>query len=84
MAELLECLRFDLANALTGYAKFFSDFFKGMIGCAADAETHAQDALLSRCQIGQCFANNPLQSASLGRRVRIDSIGRIDQISLIA
>jgi hypothetical protein len=49
MAELLECLRFNLTNALAGHAEFFSDFFKGMIGCAADAETHAQDALLPRC-----------------------------------
>ena len=49
MAELLKCLRFNLTNALAGHAEFFSDFFKGMIGCAADAETHAQDALLPRC-----------------------------------
>ena len=37
MAKLLECLRFNLTNALAGHAEFFSDFFKGMIGCAADA-----------------------------------------------
>ena len=81
MAELFECFRFDLTNALAGHAEFFSDFFKGMIGCAADTETHAQDALLPRCEMSKCFANNPLQSAGLGRRVRIDSIGRLDQIS---
>jgi hypothetical protein len=43
MAEILECLSFDLANSLTGHTEFFSDFSRVYRLCC-HAETHAQDS----------------------------------------
>ncbi len=55
MAQLLKRLGFNLTNALASHAKLFSDLLKCVICCAANAETHAQDALLTRRQLTERF-----------------------------
>ena len=80
VTKLLECLRFDLTNPFAGHAEFLADLFEGMIGCTADTETHAQDALLPRCEIGERFTNNLLQSAGLRCHLRINGVERLDQV----
>src|SRR5437764_951708 len=51
--ELPERLRLDLAYALAGDRELLTDLFQGVVGVHADAEAHAQDALLARGQRGQ-------------------------------
>ena len=48
VAQLAECFRLDLADALARHGERLSDLFEGMIDTFADAEPHAQDALLAR------------------------------------
>ena len=42
MAELAQCFRFYLANALTGDVELLSDLLEGVVGIHLDAEAHAQ------------------------------------------
>ena len=48
--ELAQRLGLDLADALAGHRELLPDLFEGVIGVHADAEAHAQDALLARRQ----------------------------------
>jgi hypothetical protein len=40
MSQFPECLRFDLANPLTGNGKILPDFLQGMIGLFSYSKTH--------------------------------------------
>src|SRR5918994_3866215 len=51
--ELAQRLGFDLANALARHRELLADLFQGVIGVHADAEAHAQHALLARRQRGE-------------------------------
>src|SRR5215210_764720 len=51
--QLAQCLRLDLADALARYRELLPDLFERVVGVHADAEAHAQDALLARRQRGQ-------------------------------
>src|SRR5436190_15304021 len=53
MLQLPERLGLDLAYALAGNRELLADFFQRVVGVHADAEAHAQDALLARGQRGQ-------------------------------
>src|SRR5579863_5779321 len=46
--ELAQGLGLDLADALAGDGELLTDLFQGVVGVHADAEAHAQDALLAR------------------------------------
>src|SRR5215211_6156739 len=48
--ELAQRLGLDLANALAGHRELLADFFQRVVGVHADAEAHAQHALLARRQ----------------------------------
>src|SRR5579864_1336823 len=50
MLELTQSLRLDLPDTLTGDAELLSDFFQRVISVHADAEAHAQHALLARSE----------------------------------
>ena len=61
MLQLPERLRFDLPDAFARYAELLADFFQRVVGVHADAEAHAQYALLTwrqrskhpRCRLAQ-------------------------------
>src|SRR5215216_1987500 len=46
--ELAQCLGLDLADTLAGHRELLADFFQRVVGVHADAEAHAQHALLAR------------------------------------
>src|SRR5690242_9669991 len=50
MLQFPERLRLDLPDALAGDRKLLADFLQRVVGVHADAETHAQHALLARRQ----------------------------------
>src|SRR3982751_2790249 len=51
--ELAQRLRLDLADTLARHAELLADFLERMIGVHADAEAHAQHALLAGGQAGK-------------------------------
>src|SRR5215208_919405 len=51
--QLAERLCLDLTDALAGHRELLPDLFERVVGIRADAEAHAQDALLARSQRGQ-------------------------------
>ena len=51
--ELPERLGLDLPDALAGDRELLTDLFQSVVGVHADAEAHAQHALLARRQRGQ-------------------------------
>jgi hypothetical protein len=50
MLQLAQRLGLDLADALAGHRELLADFLQRVIGVHADAEAHAQHALLARRQ----------------------------------
>src|SRR3954470_24726554 len=60
MLELAQRLGLDLADTLARHRELLADLFQRVVGVHADAEAHAQDALLARGQrredAGRCFA----------------------------
>src|SRR6516165_7673394 len=79
-AQLLERLRLDLTNALTRHAEGLADLLERVLACAAEAEAHAQDALLARRQIGERLGDKLAEFAGRGRGERVVLIGRFDEI----
>src|SRR5262249_55967023 len=53
MLQLTERLRLDLADALAGDRELLADFFQRVVGVHADAEAHAEHALLAGGQACQ-------------------------------
>ena len=47
MAELAQCLGFDLADALTGYAEVFADFFECAAASVFESEAELKDSRLA-------------------------------------
>src|SRR5947208_16843327 len=47
--ELAQRLGLDLADALARHRELLADLFQRVVGVHADAEAHAQHALLARC-----------------------------------
>src|SRR5690606_23659981 len=43
VAQLAQCLRFDLADTLAGDIELLADFLEGVVGVHVDTEAHAQD-----------------------------------------
>ena len=50
MLQLAQRLGLDLTDALPGDRELLADFFQRVVGVHADAEAHAQHALLARGQ----------------------------------
>src|SRR5215210_3504054 len=68
MLQLAQGLRLDLADALAGHRELLADLLEGVVGVHADAEAHAQHALLARGQ--RCEnARRGLTKIALDRRV---------------
>ena len=53
MPKFSQCFRFDLANSLSRYIELFANFLERMVGVHVDAETHAQNFGLSRCEAAE-------------------------------
>src|SRR6185437_2832995 len=68
MLELPQRFGLDLANALARHRELLTDLFEGVVGVHADAEAHAQDALLARGERGK-DAGRRLAQISLDSRV---------------
>ena len=72
MLELAQRLGFDLADALAGDRELLADLFERVVGVHADAEAHAQHALLARRQrreharrrLAQIRSGSPRRSAA--------------------
>ena len=53
VAQAAEGFAFDLADALPGQAKFFADFFQGILLAIFQAKAQPQDAGLTRGEGGE-------------------------------
>src|ERR1700676_2449034 len=74
----------DLADALAGHRELLADLFERVVGVHADAETHAQDALLARGQRGE-DARRRLAQIGLDRRIeRQYRVLVLDEIAEVA
>src|SRR6476660_1345969 len=68
MLQLPERLRLDLADALARHRELLADLLEGVVGVHADAEAHAQHALLTRRE--RCkHTRRGLAQVRLDRRV---------------
>src|SRR5947199_10662885 len=81
MLELAQRLRLDLADALAGHRELLADLFQGVVGVHADAEAHAQHALLARRQRSQ-HPRRGLAEVRLDRRVdRQNGVLVLDEVA---
>ena len=81
MLELAQRLGLDLADALARHRELLADLFQRVVGVHADAEAHAQHALLARRERGQ-HARRGLAQVRLDRRVdRQDRVLVLDEIA---
>ena len=68
MLELAQSLRLDLTDTFARDRELLADFFQRVVGVHADAEAHAQHALLARRERSQ-HARRGLAQVRLDRRV---------------
>src|SRR5436190_10248400 len=81
MLELAQRLGLDLADALTRDRELLADLFQRVVGVHADAEAHAENALLARCD-GSEHACGGLAQIGLNRGVdRQDRVLVLDEIA---
>jgi len=79
--QLAQRLRLDLADTLAGHGELLADLLEGVVGVHADAEAHAQHALLARRERGE-DAGRRLAQVRLDRRVdRQDRVLVLDEIA---
>src|SRR6516162_6483846 len=81
VAQLRERLCLDLPNALARDAELLADLGQRAVIGVADAEAQAQDMLLTRRELGERLGHGGLQRARFRGRVRIDRVGRLDQVA---
>src|ERR1700746_135798 len=82
--ELAQGLGLDLPYALAGDRELLADLFERMVGVHADAEAHAQHALLARRERGE-HASRGLAQVRLDRRVdRQDRVLVLDEVAEVA
>src|SRR5262249_26325836 len=81
VAKLLQRLGLDLTDALAGHAEGAADLLERVLVHAAETEAHAQDALLARGEPGERLGEMLPERALLRRLVRIDAVGRLDQLA---
>src|SRR6476469_27627 len=81
MLQLPQRLGLDLADAFAGHRELLADFFQRVIGVHADAEAHAQYALLARREARE-HARRGLAQVRLDRGVdREDGVLVLDEIA---
>ena len=81
MLQFPQRLRLDLADAFARHRELLADFLQRVVGVHADAEAHAQHALLARRQRGQ-HARRRLAQVRLDRRIdRQNRVLVLDEIA---
>ena len=81
MLQLAQRLCLDLADAFARHRELLADLFERVVGVHADAEAHAQHALLARRERGE-HARRGLAQVRLDRRVdRQDRVLVLDEIA---
>src|SRR5213593_3167523 len=81
MLELAKRLGLDLADALARHRELLADLFQRVVGVHADAEAHAKNALLARCD-GSEHAGGGLAQIGLNRGVdRQDRVLVLDEVA---
>ena len=84
MLQLPERLGLDLADALAGDAELLAHFLQRMVGVHANAEAHAQHALLAGSEARQDAGDGFLE-VRLDRRVdRDDRVLVLDEVAQVA
>src|SRR5262245_50766704 len=68
MLELAQSLRLDLSYSFAGDRALLAHFLERMVGVHADAEAHAQHALLARREAGE-HTRGGLAQIRLDRRI---------------
>src|SRR5215831_11383655 len=81
VTQLLQRLGLDLADALPGHPEHLSYLFERMLRRSPDAEAQNQDALFARRQLAESASHDPLERTCLRGRMRIDRIGRLDEVA---
>src|SRR5690606_19532207 len=82
--QLAERLRLDLTDAFAGHAELLADFLERMVGVHADAEAHAENALLARGERRQ-YARHRFLEVRLHRGVDRDHrVLVLDEIAEVA
>src|SRR5476651_1637078 len=66
VAQLAQCLGFDLTDPLTGHVKLLTDFLKGVVGIHVDAKTHAQYLGFTGSEAGQYVASRFFKALNSG------------------
>src|SRR6476661_9992578 len=79
MAQLLQCLRFDLANTFAGQSERLAYLAERVVG-HSDPKPHPQNALLAGRQLGQDLRHAVSKRSSLRRGMRTDRVRRLDEI----
>src|SRR5690242_3822530 len=79
--QLAQRLGLDLADALAGHRELLADLFQGVVGVHADAEAHAQHALLARGERGQHPRRGLAQVGGDRRLVGQDGVLVLDEIA---
>ena len=80
VAQLLQCLHFDLADAFAGHPDRLADLFQRVVG-HSDSEPHPQNALLTWREPRERLGHAVSERGGLGRRVRIVRVRRLEQIA---
>src|SRR5581483_12333220 len=79
--ELAQRLGLDLPDTFASHGELLPDFLECVVGIHADAESHAQDALLARRQRGQ-YARRAFAQIALDRRLeRDDRVLVLDEVA---
>src|SRR5881628_2970735 len=81
MLQLAQGLRLDLADALAGDRELLADLFEGVVGVHADAEAHAQHALLARGEGGEDAGRGFAQVRLDGGVDRQDGVLVLDEVA---
>src|SRR6185437_10763897 len=84
MLELAERLRLDLADALAGDRELLADLFQRVVGVHADAEAHAQHALLAGGERSQDAGRGLAQIGLDGGIERQDGVLVLDEVAEMA
>src|SRR5471032_638956 len=81
--QLAQCLGLDLADTFAGYRELLADLFERVVGVHADAEAHAQHALLARRK--SCKnARRALAKVALDRGLeRDDGVRILDEVAQV-
>src|SRR3972149_226400 len=84
MLQLPQRLGLDLADALAGHRELLADLLPRVVGVHADAEAHAQHALLARRERGQHPRGGLAQVGLNGGVDRQDGVLVLDEIAKMA